>query len=75
MPRIATKPSGCIPARSIRLVTSDWHMRRARLELNMVLSRDVKVVEDAVQTNPSMQALVIEYHKYLLRYVAASAGI
>ena len=62
-------------ARSIRLVTSDWHMRRARLELDMVLSRDVKVVEDAVQTNPSMQALVTEYHKYLLRYVAASAGI
>lgn len=62
-------------ARSIRLVTSDWHMRRARLELDMVLSSEVKVVEDAVQTSPSMQALVVEYHKYLLRFVAASAGI
>ncbi len=62
-------------AHSIRLVTSDWHMRRARLELNMMLDSDVVVVEDAVQTNPTLAMLVTEYHKYMLRLIAAAAGI
>lgn len=62
-------------AQSIRLVTSDWHMRRARLELDMLIDPRVKIVEDAVQTNPSMGVLVTEYHKYMLRLIAASAGI
>ncbi len=62
-------------AKSIRLVTSDWHMRRARLELDMLIDPNVKVVEDAVPTNPSMTMLVTEYHKYMLRLLAASAGI
>ena len=62
-------------AQSIRLVTSDWHMRRARLELDMLIDPRVKVVEDAVPTNPSMTMLVTEYHKYMLPLIAASAGI
>ncbi len=62
-------------AKSIRLVTSDWHMRRARLELDMLIDPRVTVVEDAVQTEPSMGVLVTEYHKYMLRMIAAGAGI
>jgi uncharacterized SAM-binding protein YcdF (DUF218 family) len=62
-------------AKSIRLVTSDWHMRRARLELDMLIDPSVTVLEDAVPTNPSMTMLLTEYHKYMLRLLAASAGI
>lgn len=62
-------------AKSIRLVTSDWHMRRARLELDMLIDPKVVVVEDAVQTNPSFGVLLTEYHKFMLRKIAAIAGI
>lgn len=61
--------------RSIRLVTSDWHMKRARLELDLVTDGQIKIVEDAVQTLPSLRILIIEYHKYLLRLIAAVAGV
>ncbi len=33
---------------SIRLVTSDWHMRRARYEFNRQLGGNVKIIPDAV---------------------------
>ena len=53
--------------RSIRLVTTDWHMRRARLELARVLPPEVDIVADAVQSEPGLGTLVAEYDKYLLR--------
>ena len=59
--------------RSIRLVTTDWHMRRARFELRQVL-RGVTVVPDAVPGEPDLAGLLREYHKYLLRRAAALAG-
>jgi len=52
---------------SIRLVTSDWHMRRARYEFNRQLSADIKVIPDAVRTEPNFGTLFAEYNKYLLR--------
>lgn len=55
---------------SVRLVTSDWHMRRAALELRRALPNGVTIVEDAVPTQPSLYALFLEYHKLLARYVA-----
>lgn len=55
--------------RSIRLVTSDWHMRRARMELNWALGGDVRVVADAVRTEATLGQLLNEYHKLLLRRV------
>lgn len=55
--------------RSIRLVTSDWHLRRARAELNKVLPGDVTVVSDAVRTVPSLRILMVEYHKLLVRSI------
>jgi uncharacterized SAM-binding protein YcdF (DUF218 family) len=61
--------------KTLRLVTHDWHMRRARLELKLALPEGVTVVEDAVITQPSLFQLVKEYHKYWLRGAAALIGI
>jgi uncharacterized SAM-binding protein YcdF (DUF218 family) len=51
--------------RSIRLVTSDWHMRRAARELGTTLPSDTRLVRDAVRTEPSLWILFLEYHKLL----------
>jgi uncharacterized SAM-binding protein YcdF (DUF218 family) len=56
--------------RSLRLVTSDWHMRRSRNELEQVLPEDVAVVADAVPTEPSLRILFLEYHKWLASRLA-----
>jgi len=56
--------------RSFRLITSDWHMRRARYEFRRVLGDRFEVVPDAVRTQPSFGTLFGEYNKYLLRRVA-----
>ena len=61
--------------RSVRLVTSDWHMRRARFEVERALPDTVAIVADAVPTHPSLGTLWVEYHKLLLRRVAALVGI
>lgn len=61
--------------RSIRLITSDWHMRRARYELSRQLPREIVIVPDAVRTQPSLRILLREFHKYVLRRVAGLAGI
>lgn len=52
-------------ARSVRLVTTDWHIRRAVFELRRVASDDITVVEDAVVSKPSFWILFLEYHKLL----------
>jgi uncharacterized SAM-binding protein YcdF (DUF218 family) len=56
--------------RSIRLVTSDWHMRRAALELGGTLPANITVLRDAVRTQPSLWILFVEYHKLLAAGVA-----
>lgn len=61
--------------RSIRLITSDWHMRRARYELKRQLPPAIVIVSDAVQTQPSLRVLLREFHKYALRRLAGLAGI
>jgi uncharacterized SAM-binding protein YcdF (DUF218 family) len=61
--------------RSLRLVTHDWHMRRARFELDRALPANITVTNDAVSTQPSLRALFKEYNKYWLRAVAALVGI
>lgn len=60
---------------SIRLVTSDWHMARARYELDAVTGDKLRIVPDAVRTEPDLLDLVREYNKYLLRRVAGMIGI
>jgi len=53
--------------KSVRLVTSDWHMRRARYEFGRQFDRRVKIIPDAVRTEPAFTTLFGEYNKYLLR--------
>jgi uncharacterized SAM-binding protein YcdF (DUF218 family) len=60
---------------SVRLITSDWHMRRARYEFEKVLGRKYRIVIDAVRTEPSFVTLFGEYNKYILRRLAAWADI
>jgi len=51
--------------RSIRLVTADWHMRRAASELDAILPQSTTVLRDAVRTEPSLWILFLEYHKLI----------
>lgn len=55
--------------RSLRLVTSDWHMRRSANELEHVLPPRIRVVEDAVQSEPSLRILFLEYVKLLASWL------
>jgi uncharacterized SAM-binding protein YcdF (DUF218 family) len=57
-------------AKSVRLITSDWHMRRAALELERTLPRDFPIVRDAVPSHPSFETLFTEYHKFVARLLA-----
>jgi uncharacterized SAM-binding protein YcdF (DUF218 family) len=61
--------------RSARLITADWHMRRARYELARQLAEPVEIVPDAVPSRPTLLALVREYDKYILRRAAGFIGI
>ncbi len=56
--------------RSIRLVTSDWHMRRAALELESALPEGIAIMRDPVRSEPSLWILFLEYHKLLAAWFA-----
>jgi uncharacterized SAM-binding protein YcdF (DUF218 family) len=55
---------------SLRLITSDWHMRRAGYEFSRHMGDRYTIVQDAVQTKPRFVTLFGEYNKYLLRRAA-----
>jgi len=55
--------------RSLRVVTSDWHLRRALRELRLALPAGIVLIPDAVPTRPSFNILVTEYGKLLARQV------
>ena len=61
--------------RSVRLVTTDWHMPRASFELSRRMSDDVELIGDSVESNPSFTQLFTEYNKYLLRRAAVFVGL
>jgi uncharacterized SAM-binding protein YcdF (DUF218 family) len=63
------------PARSIRLVTNDLHMPRARYELRKRIGGDIRIISDAVPTDPDVRQLFLEYNKYLLGRAADLIGI
>lgn len=52
---------------SVRLVTSDWHMRRAEYEFKRRLGKNIIIIPDAVRTAPGFATLFMEYNKYWLR--------
>jgi uncharacterized SAM-binding protein YcdF (DUF218 family) len=60
---------------SVRLVTTDWHMPRARFEIARRLGDGVDLIGDAVESNPRFTQLFSEYNKYLLRRIAVVLGI
>jgi uncharacterized SAM-binding protein YcdF (DUF218 family) len=60
--------------KSVRLITNDWHMRRAQYELGRVMPAGVTVIPDAIRSRSSFQTLVVEYHKLLARWVARAWG-
>ncbi|GGI70941.1 hypothetical protein GCM10007973_04930 [Polymorphobacter multimanifer] len=61
--------------RSLRLVTSSAHMRRARLELSRAVAADVRVVPDAVPHEVGAPGIPWEYTKFLARWLALNAGL
>lgn len=61
--------------RSIRLITNDLHMPRAGYEVRKRLGDGIAIVPDAVPTEPSFEAIFIEYNKYLLGRAADLIGI
>ena len=61
--------------KSLRLVTSAWHMRRAELELRAQLPADIAIVTDAVPNEPAATRVAREYNKLLLRWVVLKLGI
>jgi uncharacterized SAM-binding protein YcdF (DUF218 family) len=61
--------------KTVRLVTTDWHMPRARFELARQAGDDVELLGDAVPSSPRFGQLFTEYNKYLLRHAAVIVGI
>lgn len=55
--------------RTVRLVTTDWHMRRAAAELRHSIPADVAVLEDGVPSDPALGQLFLEYNKLLAALV------
>ena len=56
--------------KSVRLITNDWHMRRAAYEFRRVIGGKYEIVHDAVRTEPGFGTLFAEYNKFLLRRAA-----
>ncbi len=61
--------------RSLRLVTTDWHMRRAAGELDRMLPGTVTVIRDAVPSQPNLGTLFLEYHKLIASRAAGLADL
>lgn len=61
--------------RSLRLVTTDWHMRRAAGELYRMLPDHVTVIRDAVPSQPDLGTLFLEYHKLIASRAAGLADL
>lgn len=61
--------------RSVRLVTTDWHMPRARFELERLAGGAFTIMPDAVKSEPNFAALFTEYNKYILRRLAVLIGV
>ena len=61
--------------KSVRLITTDWHMRRAKYELGRAVGDKVTILPDAVHSEPSFATLFREYHKYLAGLAGGVLGL
>lgn len=59
---------------SMRLVTTDWHMARARFELAQQMPPEIEILPDGVESDASFRTLFGEYNKYLVSRAAVLAG-
>ncbi len=62
-------------ARSIRLVTASYHMRRAQAEIAAALPAGVTLVPDAVPSTLSARGMISEYHKLVAARALLLTGI
>ena len=60
---------------TVRLVTSDWHLPRAAMELRAAADPRTVVLGDGVPSTPRLATLINEYDKLLLRRVALWVGM
>lgn len=60
--------------RTVRLVTTDWHMRRAAAELRHSIPDHIAVVEDAVPSDTALGTLFLEYNKLLAALITQGWG-
>lgn len=60
--------------KTVRLVTSDWHLARAKLELVSALDGDATVIGDGVTSSPRWAVLLREYNKLIVRKAALLIG-
>ena len=56
-------------AKTVRLVTSNWHMQRAAYELDWHANPDLLIIEDAVPSRLGAGGLLWEYNKLLYSIV------
>ena len=61
--------------RSVRLITSDWHMHRAAYEFRNQLGPRVALIPDPLTTQPRFMTLFGEYNKYVLRRISMWLGL
>jgi uncharacterized SAM-binding protein YcdF (DUF218 family) len=60
--------------KTVRLVTSNWHLPRARLELINATGDDITVLGDGVASKPRFLTLLAEYNKLIIRRCALLVG-
>ena len=60
--------------KSIRVVTTDWHMRRAIFDIAEEAPKGTVIIEDAVGSRPSFRILFLEYNKLVARMLAWAIG-
>ncbi|MBA4355245.1 MAG: hypothetical protein C0409_11195, partial [Novosphingobium sp.] len=59
---------------SVRVVTTDWHMRRAIFDLAEAAPKGTVIVQDAVVSRPRFRILFLEYNKLVARLLAWTIG-
>lgn len=57
--------------KTLRLVTTDWHMRRAVNEFARTLPAHILVIRDAVPSDIKTGTLFVEYNKLLASWLAS----
>lgn len=60
---------------SIRLVTNDWHMPRARKEIRWRLGGGTRVIADGVRSPRTFPQIFLEYNKYLVSPFGEQLGL